>query len=230
MKIGGIQKTSLLDYPGEISAIVWTVGCNFRCPFCYNRDIVLGNVKIITAEEVFFFLEKRKGLLDGVVVTGGEPLLQEDIFDFCLNLKKMSYLVKIDTNGTFPEKIKELIEKKLIDYVAMDIKAPKNKYEKLTNVKVDIKKIEESIKILQNSKIDYEFRTTFVPGMLTKNDIIEIGKWLKNSKKFYLQQFKPISPMISNELECKPPYSDKILIDTLEEIKSYFDICEIRGI
>jgi len=230
MKIGGIQKTSLLDYPGEISAIVWTIGCNFRCPFCYNRDIVLGNVKIIPAEEVFSFLDKRKGLLDGVVITGGEPLMQEDIFDFCLKLKKMSYLVKIDTNGTFPEKLEELIEKKLIDYVAMDIKAPKNKYEKLTNVKVDIKKIEESIKILQNSKIDYEFRTTFVPGLLTKNDIIEIGKWLKNSKKFYLQQFKPISPMISNELECKPPYSDKILIDTLEEIKSYFDICEIRGI
>jgi pyruvate formate lyase activating enzyme len=228
MKIGGIQKTSLLDYPGEISAIVWTIGCNFRCPFCYNRDIVLGNVKSIPEEEIFSFLEIRKGLLDGVVITGGEPLLQDDIFDFCNKLKKMSYLVKIDTNGTFPEKLKELIEKNLIDYVAMDIKAPKNKYEKLTNVKVDIKKIEESIKVLQNSKIDYEFRTTFVPGMLTQNDIIEIGKWLKNSKKFYLQQFKPISPMISKNLENICPYSEEQLKDTIEGIKSYFDICEIR--
>jgi pyruvate formate lyase activating enzyme len=228
MKIGGIQKTSLLDYPGEISAIVWTIGCNFRCPFCYNKDIVLGNVKSIPTKEVFSFLEMRKGLLDGVVVTGGEPLLQEDIFDFCKKIKKMSYLIKIDTNGTFPEKLKELIEKKLIDYVAMDIKAPKNKYEKLTNVKVNIKKIEESIKILQNSKIDYEFRTTFVPELLTKNDIIEIGKWLKNSKKFYLQQFKLISPMISKYLEDICPYSEEQLKETIEEIKSYFDICEIR--
>jgi len=230
MKIGGLQKTSLLDYPGEISAIVWTIGCNFRCPFCYNRDIVLGNVKSISTQELFSFLEKRKGLLDGVVITGGEPLLQDDIFDFCKKLKKMSYLVKIDTNGTFPEKLKELIEKRLIDYVAMDIKAPKNKYGKLTNVKVNIKKIEESIKVLQNSNMDYEFRTTFVPELLIKDDIIEIGKWLKNSKKFYLQQFKPISPMISDKMEYKSPYSDKILIDSLEEIKSYFDICEIRGI
>jgi pyruvate formate lyase activating enzyme len=230
MKIGGIQKTSLLDYPGEISAIVWTIGCNFRCPFCYNRDIVLGNVKSIPEEEFFSFLKRRKGLLDGVVITGGEPLLQDDIFDFCMKIKKMFYLVKIDTNGTFPEKLSELIEKNLIDYVAMDIKAPKNKYEKLTNVKVDIKKIEESIKILQNSKIDYEFRTTFVPELLKSNDIIEIAKWLKGSKKFYLQQFKQISPMISDEIEFKPPYSNKILIETLEEIKSYFDICEIRGI
>jgi len=230
MKIGGIQKTSLLDYPDVISAIVWTIGCNFRCPFCYNKDIVLGNVHLIPEKEIISFLKKRKGLIEGLVITGGEPFLQKDLSDFCEKVKKLSYLIKVDTNGMYPKELKKLLEKNLIDYIAMDIKAPKKKYEKLTNIKLNIKKIEESIKILQNSKIDYEFRTTFVPGLLTKNDIIEIGKWLKNSKKFYLQQFKPISPMISNELECKPPYSDKILIDTLEEIKSYFDICEIRGI
>lgn len=228
MKIGGLQKTSLLDYPDEISAIVWTIGCNFRCPFCYNRDIVLGKVRTIPTKDVFFFLEKRKKQLDGVVITGGEPLLQDDIFDFCKKIKEMSYLIKIDTNGTFPDKLKELIEKKFIDYVAMDIKAPKNKYEKLTNVKVDIKNIEESIKVLQNSNIDYEFRTTFVPELLTKNDIIEIGKWLKNSKKFYLQQFKPISSMISKDLVDICPYSIEKLEKTIEEIKSYFDICEVR--
>jgi pyruvate formate lyase activating enzyme len=228
MNIGGIQKTSLLDYPGEVSAIVWTIGCNFRCPFCYNRDIVLGDVKPIPTKEVFSFLEKRNGLLDALVISGGEPLLQDDIFDFCKKIKKMSYLIKIDTNGTFPEKLEDLIEKNLIDYVAMDIKAPRKKYDKLTNVKVDIKKIEESIKILQNSKIDYEFRTTYVPELLTKGDIIEIGKWLKHSKKFYLQQFKPISPMISNDLENICPYSEEELKSTIEEIKSCFDICEFR--
>ena len=228
MKIGGLQKTSLLDYPGEISAIVWTIGCNFRCPFCYNREIVLGKVKPIPKNEIFTFLEKRKKQLDGVVITGGEPLLQDDIFDFCKKLKGMSYLVKIDTNGTFPDRLKELIEKKLIDYVAMDIKAPKDKYEKLANVKIDIETIEESIKVLQNSKIDYEFRTTFVPKFLNKNDILEIGKWLKRSRKFYLQQFKPISSMISNDLVNICPYSEEKLENTIKGIKSYFDICEVR--
>ena len=230
MKIGGIQKTSLLDYPDIISTIIWTIGCNFKCPFCYNKDIVLGNVSLIPEKEVISFLEKRKGIIEGLVISGGEPLLQNDISEFCEKVKKLSYLIKIDTNGTNPKKLKDLIDKNLIDYVAMDIKAPKNKYEKLTNVKVNIKNIEESINILKNSKIDYEFRTTFVPELLTKNDIIEIARWLKNSKKFYLQQFKPISPMISDKLEYVAPYSKEQLIDTLEEIKSYFDICEVRGI
>jgi len=230
MKIGGIQKTSLLDYPDEISAIIWTIGCNFRCPYCYNKDIVLGNVKTISVNEVTSFLEKRKGLLDALVITGGEPFLQEDILNFCEKVKKLSYLIKIDTNGTYPKKLKNLIDKKLIDYVAMDIKAPKEKYQKLTNVKVNIKKIDESVSILRNSKIDYEFRTTFVPELLNKNDIIEIAKWLKNSKKFFLQQFKPISPMISDKLQYKSAYPKEKLIETLEEIKSYFDICDIRGI
>jgi len=230
MKIGGIQKTSLLDYPDIISAIIWTIGCNFRCPFCYNKDIVFGNVQPITNEEVISFLKKRKGILEGLVITGGEPLMQIDITDFCEKIKKIDYLVKIDTNGMYPEKLKELIDKNLIDYVAMDIKSPKTKYDKLTNVKVDIKKIEESIKIIKNSKIDYEFRTTVIPELLTKNDIIEIAKWLKGSKKYYLQQFKPIPPLVSAKLEDVVPYSKKELIDILEEIKSYFDICEVRGI
>jgi len=230
MKIGGIQKTSLLDYPDVISAIIWTVGCNFRCPFCYNKDIVLGKVRSILTEEVFSFLEKRKGMLEGLVISGGEPLMQKDITDFCVKVKKMSYLIKIDTNGMYPEKLKELIDKNLIDYIAMDIKAPKKKYENLTNCKVNIKKIEESIKLLQNSKIDYEFRTTYAPKLLTKNDIIEIARWLNGSKKFYLQQFKPNPPLVSAKLEDVKPYTKQVLTETLEEIKSCFDICEVRGI
>jgi pyruvate formate lyase activating enzyme len=230
MKIGGLQKTSLLDYPDVISAIIWTVGCNFRCPFCYNKDIVFGNVNLVSEKEIFSFLEKRKGMLEALVISGGEPFLQKDIYDFCKKVKEMSYLIKIDTNGTFPVKLKELIDKNLIDYVSMDVKAPKKKYEKLTNKKVNTKKIEESIEILKNSKIDYEFRTTFVPELLNKSDIIEIAKWLKGSKKFYLQQFKSDSPLVSSRLEYVTPYPKEEVLKTLEEIKSYFDICEARGI
>lgn len=230
MKIGGIQKTSLLDYPDIISAIIWTVECNFRCPFCYNKDIVFGNVKTIPEKEILFFLEKRKGMLEGLVITGGEPFLQNDIKNFCEKVKKLSYLIKIDTNGTYPEKLKELVCKNLVDYVAMDIKAPKKKYEKLANVKVNIKKIEESIKILQNSKIDHEFRTTFVPELLTKDDILEIAKWLKGSKRFYLQQFKQNTNLVSSKFQDVSPYPKEELTKTLEDIKSYFYICEVRGI
>lgn len=230
MRIGGIQKTSLMDYPDNISAIIWTIGCNFRCPFCYNKDIVLGNVKPIPEKEIFSFLEKRKGMLEGLVITGGEPFLQKDIKNFCEKVKKLSYLIKIDTNGMYPEKLKELVSKKLVDYVAMDIKAPKNKYEKLTNVKVNIKKIEESIKILQNSNIDYEFRTTFVPQLLIKDDIIKIAKWLNGSKRFYLQQFKQNTKLVSAEFQDVLPYPKEVLTKTLEDIKSCFDICGVRGI
>src|SRR5512136_682372 len=135
MNIGGLQKTSLLDYPDLISAIVWTVGCNFRCPFCYNKDLVLGKVENIAEEDVLSFLKKRKGLLEGLVISGGEPLIQNDIIQFCEKVKKIGYLIKIDTNGINPEVLQELIDKKLVDYIAMDIKAPKEKYNDLTETK-----------------------------------------------------------------------------------------------
>jgi len=230
MKIGGIQKTSLLDYPDTISAIIWTVGCNFRCPFCYNRDLVFGKVPTITEEEVLSFLKKRIGLLEGLVITGGEPLIQEDIVDFISKVKKLGYLVKIDTNGIYPEKLKELIDKKLVDYIAMDIKAPKKKYDSLSGKKVDIKKIEKSIDIIKKSGIDYEFRTTFIPDFLTKEDIKEISKWLKSSKKFFIQQFKNDVSLISPKLENKKPYLNEELVETLNDIKPYFEYCEVRGI
>ena len=230
MNIGGLQKTSLLDYPDTISAIIWTVGCDFLCPFCYNKDLVLGKVGVIPEEEVLSFLEKRKGMLEGLVISGGEPLMQKDIVQFAEKVKKLGYLIKIDTNGMYPEKLKELIDKKLVDYVAMDVKAPKNKYDKLTDVKTDIKKIEKSIEIIKNSKLDYQFKTTFVPGLLTKENIIIIAKWLEGSKRFYLQQFKNDAPLISSKLQNVAPYSKEKLIETLNHIKSYFENCDVRGI
>lgn len=230
MNIGGLQKTSLLDYPDTISAIIWTVGCNFRCPFCYNKDLVLGNVENISEKDIFSFLEKRKGLLEGLVISGGEPLMQKDIVQFIEKVKKLGYKIKIDTNGMYPEKLKELIDKKLVDYIAMDIKAPIDKYDQLSGIKTDIKKIEKSIEIIRSSSVDYEFKTTFVPSLLTKEDILSIGKLLKGSKKYYLQQFKGDVPLISSKLENANPYSKDDLFDTLEKIKPYFKFCDIRGI
>lgn len=230
MKIGGIQKTSLLDYPDTISAIIWTIGCNFRCPFCYNKDLVFGRVETISEEEVLSFLEKRKGMLEGLVISGGEPLLQDDIVSFAEKVKKMGYLIKIDTNGMYPEMLKELIDRKLVDYIAMDVKAPKNKYDSLSGVKTDIKKIEKSIEIIRSSLINYEFKTTFASNLLTREDIVEIAKWLKGSKRFYLQQFNNEANLISSKLQNSKPYSKDELIDTLKDIKPYFEYCDVRGI
>jgi len=230
MKIGGMQKTSLLDYPDKISAIIWTVGCNFRCPFCYNKDLVFGKAEEISEEEIFSFLKKRKGLLEGLVISGGEPLMHKDITSFIEKVKKLKYLVKIDTNGTFPEKLKELIDKNLVDYVSMDVKAPKSKYDSLSGIKTDIKKIEKSIELLKNSNVSYEFKTTFVPNLLEKKDIIEIAKWLDGSKKYYLQQFKNNTSLISDKLQMVSPHPKDELIEILNVIKPYFEVCDVRGI
>ncbi len=230
MKIGGLQKTSLLDFPDVISAIIWTVDCNFRCPFCYNKNLVFGESETINQEEIFSFLEKRKGLLEGVVISGGEPFLQKDLVDFIKKVKSFGYLIKIDTNGSFPSKIKQMFDKELIDYISMDIKAPKNKYNQLSGVNVDISKIEKSIELIRNKAPNYEFRTTFVPKFLKKDDIIEIGKWLDGSEKYYLQQFKNNPPLVSSELSNIAPYSKEYIFETLEAIKPFFQFCDIRGV
>ena len=230
MKIGGFQKTSLLDYPDMISSIVWTIGCNFNCPFCYNTELIRGTSQIISEEQIFGHLKKRKGIVEALVISGGEPFLQKDLDIFCKKIKKLNLLIKIDTNGTFPDKLEKLIEKKLIDYVAVDIKAPRSKYERLTGVKIDIKNIQKTIDILQISPIDYEFKTTFVPKLLTKKDILEIAKWLEGSKKYFLQQFKNEMPVLSDELQHIKPYEKQYLLDTIEEIKPLFGYCSVRGL
>jgi pyruvate formate lyase activating enzyme len=230
MKIGGFQKTSLLDYPDRISAIVWVSGCNFRCPFCYNKNLALGTAELFPEDEILSFLSKRKEQLEGVVISGGEPLLQEDIVDFIEKIKKQRFPVKIDTNGAFPEKLGELLEKQLVDYVAMDVKAPKKKYRELVDVDVDISKIEASIDLIKNKAPAYEFKTTFVPDLLKKEDIVEIAKWLKGADLYYLQQFKPLSPLISSTLEHAIPYPKNYLEETFTAIQPFFKRCAVRGI
>jgi pyruvate formate lyase activating enzyme len=230
MKIGGFQKTSLLDYPDRISAIVWTSGCNFRCPFCYNKRLALGTAELFPEEEILSFLSKRKALLEGVVISGGEPLLHEDIVDFVQKIKNLRLLVKIDTNGAFPEMLATLLENNLVDYVAMDVKAPKKKYRQLTGIDVDFAKIDASIELLKKKAPAYEFKTTFVPELLKKDDIVEIATWLKGAKLYYLQQFKPISPLIASGLEHAVPYPREYFIETLNAIQPFFTRCNIRGV
>jgi pyruvate formate lyase activating enzyme len=230
MKIGGFQKTSLLDYPDRISAIIWTNGCNFRCPFCYNKNLALGTAELFPKDEILSFLSIRKKQLEGVVISGGEPLLQEDIGDFVKKIKDLGLLVKIDTNGTFPEKLGELLEKHLVDYVAMDIKAPRGKYRQLTGIDVDLTKIDASIKFIKTKAPLYEFKTTFIPGFLKKEDITEIAEWLEGADAYYLQQFKIIKPLISSTLETAVPYPRDYLYDTLTAIRPFFKRCAVRGI
>ncbi len=229
MKIGGFQKTTLLDYPEHVSAIIWTVGCNFSCPFCYNKELVKEKSDLFSEEEILSFLEKRKGFLEALTISGGEPFLQADLKEFCRKVKDLGYKIKIDTNGTFPEKLKEMIDEKLVDYVAMDVKASKEKYADLAGTKVDTDKIQKSIDIIKKSGVGYEFKTTFVPVMLDKTDISKIGKWLNGSEKYFLQQFKNDIPTLSSDLSKLESYTEEELLNTLKTVKPFFKHCKIRG-
>jgi len=231
MEIGGLQKLTLIDYPGRLAATVFIIGCDFRCPFCYSPELVLPekikNQPRILEKDFFDFLKERKGLLEGVVICGGEPTIHQKLPDFCKKIKKLEYLIKLDTNGSNPEMLKKLINKKLIDYVAMDIKAPKAKYSEAAGVKVNIKKIEESIDILKEGKIDYEFRSTVVPTILEKEDILKIAQWIGPAKKYYLQNFRP-EKTINPKFEKIKPYPQEYLLEIQKVISPFFEICQVR--
>jgi pyruvate formate lyase activating enzyme len=232
MIIGGLQKTTLIDFPGKIAATVFTSGCNFFCPWCYSAELVLPE-KIkkhprISEEEFFNFLKSRQGLLEGVAICGGEPTLQADLPDFIKKIKELGFLVKLDTNGSNPRMLKDLIDGKKIDYVAMDIKTSKEKYEETLKGNVNMKDIEESVKILKEGKLDYEFRTTVVPGIHKKEDILALAQWIKGAPKYYLQKFMP-AKTIDPGFERIKSYPDTWFSDVKKEISPYFNICEIRG-
>ncbi len=211
MKIGGFQKFSMLEYPHKLCAIIFTVGCNFRCPYCHNPELVFKtDKKLIDENSVIKFLKSRLGKLDAVCITGGEPFMQKDIKRFVKKTKNLGFLVKLDTNGTYPEKLKELLEENLIDYVAMDIKAPFEKYEKVCCARTELSKIVKSKNILINSSIDYEFRTTVVDGLLNKADIVRIMEEIKGAKAYFLQKFVPSTTLDERYLK-KVSFSDEIL-------------------
>jgi len=246
MIIGGLQKFSLLDYPGRLSAIVFTKGCNFRCQFCYNPMLVwpievskskyahLKNGEqqkvhpTINQDELFVFLKSRAGKLDAVVLTGGEPCLQKDLPEFIRKIKALGFLVKLDTNGSHPEVLAKLIKEKLVDYIAMDLKAPENKYKEVTGVKADFKKIRRSVKLIMRSDRSYEFRTTVVPGLINKDDIAAMGRIIKGADKWYLQNFKSNIALVERELEGRVPYNARQLKALAEIGKKFVKKCEVR--
>jgi len=233
MEIGGLQKLTLIDYPKKLACTVFTTGCNFRCPFCYSPELVLpGKIKNqpkISQAEFFDFLKERKELLEGVVICGGEPTIHKDLPTFIEKIKKMDYSVKLDTNGSGPSVLKNLIENNLIDYVAMDIKGPRESYQKLVVRKISLADVERSVQILKESKIDFEFRTTIVPGLLEKKDITKLSRWIGPGGKYYLQGFRP-EKTIDPSFKKVKPYPSEYLVEIKNAIAPLFDVCEIRGV
>jgi pyruvate formate lyase activating enzyme len=249
MIIGGLQKFSLLDYPEHIAAIIFTQGCNFRCQFCYNPMLVWpiktgGETLKITAEnnntqsqkghtqinedDLFDFLEARAGKLDSVVITGGEPTLHADLPDFIARIKKLGYKVKLDTNGTNSEMLEGLIEKRLIDYIAMDIKGGEENYELVTGVKVNLNKIKKSIKIIMKSGFPYEFRTTVVPEFFKKEDVKRIGKIIKGAKSWYLQKFQADKDLVNPSFKEQKGYTTKEMEEMRDIARGFVKKCEVR--
>lgn len=225
MILSGLQKLTLLDFPGRIAATVFTRGCNMRCPFCHNASLVVGGADIIPEEEFFAFLESRRGRLGGVCVSGGEPTLQADLPRFIEKIKAMGFEVKLDTNGTNPEMLSSLIDGGLLDYVAMDIKSSPEGYARVSGVSPDMEKIKRSVELLLSDKIDYEFRTTVAKPLFSTGDFVEIGKLIKGAKRYYLQGFLDSGDLIGEGLEA---YSETEMQDFLAEILPFVRNSQIR--
>jgi len=236
MKICGLQKTTLLDFPQKIACTVFTGGCNFSCPFCHNATLAVSDIfeEAISEEDFFAFLKKRNGVLDGVCITGGEPTIQKDLEDFARKIKNEGYQVKLDTNGSLPDELKKLVEKGLVDYVAMDIKNSPRNYDLATgNETLDIEKINESVGFLKENHIDFEFRTTAVKGIHTKNDFEEIGKWLSGDVKYYIQNYIDSGDTIAARIG-KNDFFDGFSKDEMDDfskiVREYVPKTSIRGV
>lgn len=228
MKISGLQKLTLLDYPGKMACTVFTYGCNFRCGFCHNALLVTEeNSDNISEDEFFAFLKKRQGILEGVCISGGEPTLQKDLPEFIGKIKDMGYCVKLDTNGTNPEVLKSLIDKSLIDYVAMDIKNSPEKYSLTCCCDVNIDTIKESVSIIIESGIDHEFRTTTVKELHTAEDFSSIARWLKGDSKYFLQHFEDSGNLIGDNLS---PLSKDEMTAFADQIRNKLPNVAIRGV
>jgi len=229
MKIGGLQKFSLIDYPDRICAIIFTQGCNFRCGYCHNPELVLPEkfLPSLDQSKILTFLQTRQGKLDAIVITGGEPTLHQDLPAFIKKIKKLGFLVKLDTNGTNPKMLEQLLDKKLLNYIAMDIKAPLEKYQKVVCRLVNVNQIKKSIRLIIKSQIDYEFRTTVVAGQLTKADLIKIGEVIQGAKNYVLQRFVPTKANNPDFLQRKS-YSKAWFQQAQKKLKNYVKVCITR--
>ena len=228
--ISGIQKTSLLDYPDKIRAIVFTQGCNFRCGYCHNPGLLqVNSKKDIYSVDVFFeFLKNRVGKLDGVVITGGEATLQKDLIPFMQEVKNLGFLIKLDTNGYRPDVVQDVINQGLVDYFAMDIKAPLDKYSFVTNVDIDTDKIVKSIDLIMKSNIPYEFRTTVMKSQLTYEDFEKIAELIKGADRYFLQKFEAKTDIWDSTLKNEVTYSDNEFKEIIEILKQKIKLVELR--
>jgi len=233
MRIAGIQKNSFVDYRGKVAAVIFTCGCNMDCFYCHNRDIICkeGKQCLYSDGEILQLLAQRGKFLDGVVISGGEPTMQPDLEEFIKEVKQLGYPVKLDTNGTSPELVERLIQKQLIDFIAMDIKAPLDKYEEICCANVDMEKIEYSIDLLMEEKVDYEFRTTVVPELL-EEDITRIASRISGARLYILQQFRQPSAYrdVIDYRALKAPHSPAFIKEMTVKIGKYVRQYEARGV
>lgn len=230
MRIDGLQKMTLLDFPGKVACTVFTGGCNFRCPFCHNALLVteLPENPDYTVDEILSFLKKRAGLLDGVAITGGEPLMNPDIADFIKQIRDLGYSVKLDTNGSYPDRLKSIVGEGIVDYVAMDIKNCKEKYAETVGLKsYDLSKIEESVDFLKTNAVDYEFRTTVVKEFHTVDDIRKAAEWIKGAKRYFIQNFVDSGNLIDGSVSG---VDKSIMLEMQKTAAEFVPQTQIRGI
>jgi len=234
MEFKGIQKITLIDFPGHIASTLFLSKCNFSCPYCQNPLLVRDDKSLqsIPEKEMIELLNDRKEFIEGICITGGEPTLYgKELKEFIKKIKReLKLKVKLDTNGSNPKILKELIEERLLDYIAMDIKGPIEKYEEIARAKVDRKAVQESIDLIMNSGLEYEFRTTIVPEFFSKEDAIAIGKWLMGAKKYFLQQFNNQTELLDPKFKEKKPYPPEKLKELAQLMKPFFGECGVRGI
>lgn len=232
MRIAGLQKLTLLDYPGQVACTVFTGGCNFRCPFCHNAALVLPGVTVLPQldeEQILRFLEKRRGVLDGVAVSGGEPLMQEDIGEFLEKLRKMGYKIKLDTNGSYPDRLMELVRAGLVDRVAMDIKNSPALYRDTAGAPgLDVEAVARSKDFLLAGTVDYEFRTTVVRGLHSRESLEDAARWIAGAKEYYLQQFKDSGGLIDGA--GLGAFDEKEMNAFAEAVRPWVPSAQVRGV
>jgi pyruvate formate lyase activating enzyme len=227
MEFLGQVKNSFIDYPNKICTAYFVGGCNFRCPYCHNSHLLKGIGESIDEAQVFGYLEKRRNMLDGICVSGGEPTLHDGLEAFLGEVKRRGFLVKLDTNGTYPEVLENLLKNKRVDYIAMDIKAPFGKYEKIAGRPVDIEAIKRSIDLVRNSSVDYEFRTTVCRELLEVGDVLEIAQYIKGSRRYILQNFRDCSSVLAGEGKLTP-FAKEELDELKDKVSGFFNEFKIR--
>ena len=230
MRLGGLQKMTLLDFPGRVACTVFTVGCNFRCPFCHNSSLVLApDVPELCRDDFFAFLKKRQGLLDGVAITGGEPLLHPDMPEFLEAIRALGYAVKLDTNGAFPDRLELILRRGLADYVAMDVKNSPEKYELTAGVAGILPKVEQSVQLLLSGKTPFEFRTTLVDELHEPEDFAAIGQWIEGAERYFIQGFADSGDILagSDRFHAASPEKAK---QCLETVRPFVPNAQLRGI